>query len=104
PFSGKKQFDRNEQCGRLERFGTVEPVPVLSLDTVSRRDDRGGTGMTTSGGGPVERMLAGPPGGGSDTVVAESADAAGLRNAFLTHGVELYGYARRSLGDPAPAE
>ena len=57
---------------------------MLSLDTVSRRDDRGGTGMTTSGGGPVERMLAGPPGGGSDTVVAESADAAGLRNAFLT--------------------
>jgi RNA polymerase sigma-70 factor (ECF subfamily) len=60
--------------------------------------------MTTSGGGPVERMLAGPPGGGSDTVVAESADAAGLRKAFLTHGVELYGYARRSLGDPAAAE
>ena len=60
--------------------------------------------MTTSGGGPVERMLGGPPGGGSDTVVAESADAAGLRNAFLTHGVELYGYARRSLGDPAAAE
>jgi RNA polymerase sigma-70 factor, ECF subfamily len=60
--------------------------------------------MTMPGGGPVERMLAGPSGEGGDTVVAERADAAGLRNAFLTHGGELYGYARRSLGDPGAAE
>ncbi len=36
--------------------------------------------------------------------VSESADAAGLRVAFLAHGGELYGYARRSLGDPRAAE
>ena len=60
--------------------------------------------MTRSGGGPIERMLAGASGDGGESAVSESADAAGLRNAFLTHGVELYGYARRSLGDPGAAE
>ncbi len=34
----------------------------------------------------------------------EIADEAGLRRAFLTHGGELYGYARRSLGDAGAAE
>jgi RNA polymerase sigma-70 factor (ECF subfamily) len=34
----------------------------------------------------------------------ESADAAGLRAAFLAHGGELFGYARRSLGDNGLAE
>ncbi len=34
----------------------------------------------------------------------ESADATGLRAAFLSHGGELYGYARRSLGDSGLAE
>lgn len=34
----------------------------------------------------------------------ESADATGLRAAFLAHGGELYGYARRSLGDNGLAE
>jgi len=34
----------------------------------------------------------------------ESADEAGLRGAFQAHGGELYGYARRSLGDPGLAE
>jgi len=36
--------------------------------------------------------------------VSEAADEAGLRAAFLTHGGELYGYARRSLSDAAAAE
>jgi RNA polymerase sigma-70 factor (ECF subfamily) len=39
-----------------------------------------------------------------DDPVVETADEAGLRSAFLTHGGELYGYARRSLGDSAAAE
>ena len=60
--------------------------------------------MVMPGRGPAERMLDGPPGHGGDVAVSESADAAGLRNAFLTHGAELFGYARRSLGDPAAAE
>lgn len=34
----------------------------------------------------------------------ESADEAGLRGAFQAHGGELYGYARRSLGDSGLAE
>jgi RNA polymerase sigma-70 factor (ECF subfamily) len=34
----------------------------------------------------------------------ETADADGLRSAFLAHGGELYGYARRSLGDSGAAE
>jgi RNA polymerase sigma-70 factor (ECF subfamily) len=60
--------------------------------------------MVMPGRGPAERMLDGPPGNNGDIAVSESADAAGLRNAFLTHGAELFGYARRSLGDPAAAE
>ena len=60
--------------------------------------------MVMPGRGPAERMLDGTPGGSGDVAVSESADAAGLRNAFLTHGAELFGYARRSLGDPAAAE
>lgn len=35
---------------------------------------------------------------------AESADERGLQGAFLAHGGELYGYARRSLGDAGAAE
>ncbi|HXZ62899.1 MAG TPA: sigma-70 family RNA polymerase sigma factor [Acidimicrobiales bacterium] len=34
----------------------------------------------------------------------EAADEPGLRLAFLAHGGELYGYARRSLGDAGAAE
>jgi RNA polymerase sigma-70 factor, ECF subfamily len=34
----------------------------------------------------------------------EAADEAGLRAAFLAHGGELYGYARRSLGDDGAAD
>jgi RNA polymerase sigma-70 factor (ECF subfamily) len=34
----------------------------------------------------------------------EAADEEGLRRAFLAHGGELYGYARRSLGDTGAAE
>jgi RNA polymerase sigma-70 factor (ECF subfamily) len=37
-------------------------------------------------------------------VLRESADEHGLRVAFLSHGGELYGYARRSLGDNGAAE
>ena len=36
--------------------------------------------------------------------VTEAADEAGLGAAFLAHGGELYGYARRSLGDASAAE
>jgi RNA polymerase sigma-70 factor, ECF subfamily len=36
--------------------------------------------------------------------VTEAADEEGLRGAFLAHGGELYGYARRSLGDAGAAE
>jgi len=36
--------------------------------------------------------------------VAEAADEAGLHGAFVAHGGELYGYARRSLGDAGSAE
>lgn len=36
--------------------------------------------------------------------VTESADEEGLRAAFLAHSGELYGYARRSLGDSGAAE
>jgi len=59
--------------------------------------------MTTSGSGPADRLLARPADTG-EPPVSEAADAAGLRAAFLTHGGELYGYARRSLGDPGAAE
>jgi RNA polymerase sigma-70 factor (ECF subfamily) len=41
---------------------------------------------------------------GDNDPVVESADEAGLRSAFLTHGGELYGYARRSLSDSGAAE
>ena len=51
-------------------------------------------------GAVAERARAGGP----DAPVVEAADEAGLRVAFLTHGGELYGYARRSLGDAAAAE
>jgi RNA polymerase sigma-70 factor, ECF subfamily len=34
----------------------------------------------------------------------EAADEAGLRTAFLAHGGEMYGYARRSLGDAGAAD
>ncbi|HUI02545.1 MAG TPA: sigma-70 family RNA polymerase sigma factor [Acidimicrobiales bacterium] len=59
--------------------------------------------MTTSGSGPADGLLARAAGAG-EAPVSESADAAGLRAAFLTHGGELYGYARRSLGDSGAAE
>ena len=36
--------------------------------------------------------------------VAEAADEAGLRAAYVAHSGELYGYARRSLGDSGAAE
>ena len=39
-----------------------------------------------------------------DDELVETADEAGLRGAFLTHGGELFGYARRSLGDSGAAE
>jgi RNA polymerase sigma-70 factor, ECF subfamily len=35
---------------------------------------------------------------------AEAADEVGLRDAYLTHGGELYGFARRMLARPANAE
>jgi RNA polymerase sigma-70 factor, ECF subfamily len=54
------------------------------------------------------RATEGGPTGGSVglTLVpaAESADADGLRAAYLAHGGELFGHARRSLGDTGLAE
>jgi RNA polymerase sigma-70 factor (ECF subfamily) len=41
---------------------------------------------------------------GRDEPAVESADENGLRSAFVTHGGELYGFARRSLGDTGAAE
>jgi RNA polymerase sigma-70 factor (ECF subfamily) len=41
---------------------------------------------------------------GGQRSLTEAADEAGLRVAFLAHGGELYGYARRSLGDSGAAE
>jgi len=56
-------------------------------------------------GGPTEPTVADQAAmAGRSDPVSESADAAGLRVAFLAHGGELYGYARRSLGDPRAAE
>ena len=42
--------------------------------------------------------------GRRDERAVEIADEGGLKDAFLTHGGELYGYARRSLGDSGAAE
>jgi len=56
-------------------------------------------------GGPTDPTVADQAAtAGRSEPVSESADAAGLRVAFLAHGGELYGYARRSLGDPRAAE
>jgi RNA polymerase sigma-70 factor (ECF subfamily) len=56
-------------------------------------------------GGPTDPTVADAARrAGQTDPVSESADAAGLRVAFLAHGGELYGYARRSLGDPRAAE
>ena len=56
-------------------------------------------------GGPTDPAVANPARAvRRQDPVSESADAAGLRVAFLAHGGELYGYARRSLGDPRAAE
>ena len=52
--------------------------------------------MTTS-----DRRIPSPDAGVNSVV---SSDAGGLRAAFLTHGGELYGYARRRLTDPGLAE
>lgn len=59
--------------------------------------------MSRSGGAPSGGGFA-TGGGGRHEVVRESADEHGLRVAFLSHGGELYGYARRSLGDNGAAE
>jgi RNA polymerase sigma-70 factor (ECF subfamily) len=60
--------------------------------------------MSRSGGAPSGGGFATGGGGRHDEVLRESADEHGLRVAFLSHGGELYGYARRSLGDNGAAE
>jgi RNA polymerase sigma-70 factor, ECF subfamily len=40
----------------------------------------------------------------SPVPAAEAADETGLRRAFLTHGQELFGFARRALDDSSAAE
>lgn len=74
-----------------------------AIGTGNGRDDV--ADMTAPGNGPAEPTTSNPARiSGRDDLVSESADAAGLRVAFLAHGGELYGYARRSLGDPRAAE
>jgi len=62
----------------------------------AEREDR-----TPERAGPAEPRSAPPPG---SEPVTEAADEEGLRAAFVAHGGELVGYARRSLGDAAAAE
>ena len=74
-------------------------------DAIGARDRQEVVPEVVTPGGPTEPTVTDPSAAAprSDPV-SESADAAGLRVAFLAHGGELYGYARRSLGDPRAAE
>ena len=83
----------------------VGGLPVLIPSAIEARDGQeDATDMVTPGGPTDTGGRHEPATAGHDDPVSESADAAGLRVAFLTHGGELYGYARRSLGDPRAAE
>ena len=85
--------------------GVGRGLPVLIRDTIENLDGRGDTSDMVTPGSPTEPPVADVSRPAeNDDPVSESADAAGLRVAFLTHGGELYGYARRSLGDPRAAE
>jgi RNA polymerase sigma-70 factor (ECF subfamily) len=64
----------------------------------TRRD--AAVGGATAGGTALRRATR----SGRAAPVTESADEEGLRSAFLAHGGELYGYARRSLSDSGAAE
>jgi RNA polymerase sigma-70 factor (ECF subfamily) len=77
----------------------------LIRDTIGARDRQEVVPELVAPGGPTDPVVADHAATArrSDPV-SESADAAGLRVAFLAHGGELYGYARRSLGDPRAAE
>ena len=86
----------------------LRPVGATSIDPGTRSSNHDGHERHVCHGdartGPTEpRGVTRSPTGHQDPV-SESADAAGLRVAFLAHGGELYGYARRSLGDPKAAE
>jgi RNA polymerase sigma-70 factor (ECF subfamily) len=76
----------------------------LIRDSTETRDGQEGVPAMMAPGGPTEPTVAPARPARRDDPVSESADAAGLRVAFLAHGGELYGYARRSLGDPRAAE
>ncbi|HXX91141.1 MAG TPA: sigma-70 family RNA polymerase sigma factor [Acidimicrobiales bacterium] len=56
------------------------------------------SGARRSGRGRYPEGLFGDPGPGN------AADEEGLRAAFLAHGGEMFGYARRALGDAGAAE
>jgi RNA polymerase sigma-70 factor, ECF subfamily len=74
-----------------------------AIGTGNRREDV--ADVTARGGGPAKPITSSPTRvSGRDDPVSEAADAAGLRVAFLAHGGELYGYARRSLSDSRAAE
>ncbi len=74
-------------------------------DEIGTRDRHDVVPEVVTPGGPTEPTVADQAAlAGRSDPVSESADAAGLRVAFLAHGGELYGYARRSLGDPRAAE
>jgi RNA polymerase sigma-70 factor (ECF subfamily) len=64
---------------------TTPPVPKSATHVVSERRER-----VTSTQNTTDRV--------------ENADEAGLREAFLTHGGELFGFARRSLNSTPNAE
>jgi RNA polymerase sigma-70 factor (ECF subfamily) len=84
----------------------------LIPSTIGAPQGRKGKPDMTGPGSPIEPTVAGPARPADrhprpadrDEPLTESADAPGLRVAFLAHGGELYGYARRSLGDARAAE
>jgi RNA polymerase sigma-70 factor, ECF subfamily len=78
---------------------------LIRRDATTEEQDQVPTRMDRSGDNALDRVpLRLTEGAPRDDPVVESADEAGLRSAFLTHGGELYGYARRSLGDSGAAE
>ena len=70
----------------------------------SEREEAGPAMATTGGAADPAAARRKRPARLRGTSVAEAADEAGLHRAFVAHGGELYGYARRSLGDAGSAE
>src|ERR1019366_9736012 len=93
--------DQGTHDDDLVRWG----LQVLIPSAIEAHDGQEDATTMVTPGGPTDPAVADTaPTAGQDDPVSESADAAGLRVAFVAHGGELYGYARRSLGDPRAAE